>query len=123
MTSPLQNDGGYHCSEGGNDSGTPSGSPVDGQQQQQYDNSGDTYHDGGTGVNDNTEGQGDGYAMDQAHEPCPRATFGTVVGYSEEDEYVYPINSSGVHILTRPSPRHRSAWTTVPKPHGDRTQW
>ena len=50
MPSPLQNDGGYHYSGGGNGSGTSSGSPVDGQQQQQYDNSGDTYHDGGTGA-------------------------------------------------------------------------
>ena len=53
----------------------------------------------------------------------PPGTFGTAVGYSEEDEYVYPTNSSGLHVLTRPSPRHRRASTTVPKPHGDKTQW
>ena len=122
MASPLQNDGGYHYSGGGNGSGTSSGFPADGQQQQ-YDNSGDTYHDGGTDVNNNTEGQGDGYAMDQAHEPCPHGTFGTAEGYSEENEYVHPTNSSGLHVLTRPSPHYRRALTTAPKPHGDRTQW
>ena len=59
-----------------------------------------------------------GYA--QEHEPSPPGTFGTAEGYSEEDEYV---NSSGLHVLTRHSPRHRSASTTLPKPHGDWTQW
>ena len=118
MTSPLQNDGGYYYSGGGNGSGKSSGSPADGQQQQQYDNSGDTHHDGGTDVNHNTVGQEDGYGMEQEYEPCPRGTFGTAVGYSEEDEYVHPANSSGLHVLNRPSPRSRRTLTTVSKPHG-----
>ena len=76
---------------GGNDNGKTSASPVNGQQQQQYDNSGGTYHDGGAGVNSNTEDQGDGYGMEHCG-ASPPGTFGAAGGYSEKDEYVYPTN-------------------------------